>query len=180
MKSLLLLLIITTLSTLSTPTFANGSRAQIQRNLGDDHIINKVKKAVEAIEEMTDKHQIMTKEEILSDVDEMINAKKVNIKRSERSEYLADAKVFVALLKSQETASDILILEQDLVNELNDFEYSAYFGVTSQVEGEGAIIGLIFTLPMDLIFAPFQAIGNGIEYNKTKWSREAVKFLIKY
>jgi hypothetical protein len=179
MKALLLLVVISSLSTLSTQTLA-GPGAQLQRNLGSDHIINRVAEAKNTIEKMTDKHQVMTKDEILTDVEEMISTKKGSIKRSERSDYLADAQKFLELLKSQDTASDMLILEQDLVNELNDFEYSAYMSVSSQVQGEGAIVGLIFTLPMDLIFAPFQAIGNGIQYNQTKWYREAVKFLIKY
>ena len=165
------------LVTVGTQAFAGAQR---QRQLDEDHIINKVNGAISTIEQMSERHEAMTKEEILADVQSVIDAKKGSVDRKEREAYLTDAKKFMNLLSEQETESDILIVEQDLVNELNDFEYSAYMDATSQVGGEGAIVGLIFSLPFDLVAAPFQAIHNEIQYNQTEWSREMTKFLIKY
>lgn len=158
-------------------SFAGAKR---QRQLDKDHIINKVNRAITTVEEMSERHEVLTKEEILVDIKNFIDSKKASVSRDQRDSFLADAQIFVDLVNSKETVSDILLLEQDLITELNEFEYSAYMDATSQVGGEGAIIGLVFSLPYDLVAAPFQAIYNETQYNQTKWSRETLNFLINY
>ena len=192
MKSLLLMF--TLLAGFSAFADCYNKHEMRQRVIKGDHIICRIQSAQNTLEVMNSKHQNMTKAEILEDIQSYIDSKVTEIEASKRSAkrserykfdeqrnaFLADSKVFTEEIQKIDNVNDILLLETDIIDELDDFEYSAYMDATSQVGGPGAIVGLIFSLPFDAIAAPFQAVKNKAQYSKTEWSRGLASFLINY